>query len=497
MSVGLALIAKNEAERLPALLESIEGAFDQVVLVDTGSTDKTARVFIDWASRQDGLAWDVGYFKWTKDFAAARAHAQAQLTTEWEVWADCDDVIVGAQNIRQLCANAPEELAAYVAGYNYAQHPETDACINYLRRERIVRKGKGRWVNRVHEAQVVEGPVQIIDKSVVEWVHRKQAYTVEEVKESEARRNLDILDAWVLDEPKNTRVLAYLGTEHAARGEIDEALAWFDKYLEANPDWDEERAQVYRKIAVCHLMQNRPDAAIDCAFSAVRLMPTWTDSYITLGEAYLTKGEYHKAIEWAREALRRGEPPTMLIINPLDYTFQPRKLLAGALASVGQLDEAIKVGMEAWQLNPSDQGLGGALNEWRSAAKVEHTANSVAMLAQQLIAHDEQLKALYFLENCVPHFANEHQGVVQLRSMLRERLEWAHNPRSLLEHYEEGGSKPEDFLPDDKLEEVPAALPRVQFLYNGIHEQMLEQHQEGIIQPQVEAAMAAANVDPA
>ena len=51
-SVGLALIVKDGADDLPNLLKSVEGAFDQVVLLDTGSTDQTKSVFRKWAKQE-------------------------------------------------------------------------------------------------------------------------------------------------------------------------------------------------------------------------------------------------------------------------------------------------------------------------------------------------------------------------------------------------------------------------------------------------------------
>lgn len=489
-TVGLAIIAKNEEKRLPNLLGSIIGHFDQVVLVDTGSSDRTVQVFREWGKEHDQPI-EVHRFKWTKDFAAARTFAHSKLTTEWEVWADCDDVIVGAQHIRALAARAPAEVAALVCHYNYAQHPGTGQCICRLKRERICRKGKVRWVNRVHEAQVVEGPVHIVDPSVIEWVHAKEAHDQSEIFKSNSR-NLEILEAWIADEPENTRVLAYLGSENASRGDQEKAEAYYQRFLSLHSEWDEERAQVMRKYAMLMMVQQRFDEAIDLGFAGLRLLPQWPDSYLTLAEAHHATGQHGKAIEWAREALRRGAPETFLIINPLDYTFQPRKILAGSLASVGQIDEAVQVGTEAHELNPFDEALVNALATWRYTAKREHTANSVVLLAQQLVAHDEQLKALTLLEESVPHFAYDHPAIVAHRSLLRERLWWLRAKESFADHYATGGSKPEDFLPEDKIDEVCEALPRVAFLAVGITEQLTEQHVNAQIEKMMPQAIETA-----
>src|SRR4051812_44803777 len=99
-TIGLALIARDEEETLPNLLASCNGAFDQVVLVDTGSTDRTVELFELWASaehaRNPDFTHKVGHFEWIDDFAAARNATDELLETEWIAVSDCDDVLIGA-----------------------------------------------------------------------------------------------------------------------------------------------------------------------------------------------------------------------------------------------------------------------------------------------------------------------------------------------------------------------------------------------------------------
>ena len=492
MTVGLALIAKNEEYRLPTLLASIEGAFDQVVLVDTGSSDGTKQVFDAWASAQGDSEHPFSYtiedFEWVHDFSAARTYADSLLTTDWLVWADCDDEIIGAQNIRGLIASAPPEVSAFVCNYNYAQHPATGQCICTLKRERIVRTGKGVWQNRVHEAQVVEGGAQFVEPTVIEWKHRKVAENQDEVFES-GDRNLEILESWILDEPENTRVLAYLGTEKAMKGRMEEAKAHYVRYLEVDRGgWPEERAQVLRRLASCHMGEGDIDTAVSLAMTGLELLPQWPDNYLTMAEAHHARGEHEKSIEWAREVLRRGIPDTLLIINPLDYTFQAKKVLAGSLALLGRVDEALAIGQEAWQENPMDQDLAHAMTGWRQTAKREHTANTFGMMFDQLVAHDEQLKARNLLA-CVPHFIEDHPRIVGARTLISQRLAWVDDPTKFEDHYATGGSKPEDFLPLDQVDAVCERLPRVSFLLDGLREQLgIEATLDGAMEEMLGAA---------
>jgi tetratricopeptide (TPR) repeat protein len=394
VTVGLAIIARDEADNLPGLLDSVRGAFDQVVLCDTGSTDDTVDVFRSWAGAQDwgthGFApWKVDRFAWRDDFAAARNHADGLLDTEWSSWADCDDVVRGAGRLRGLARGAPPDVGAFVAGYDYARLAG-GTTMTYLRRERLVRRSlAGGWVNRVHESQWVDGEAVLVGADVCEWVHRKWLLELGEAPPT-PERNLRILHRWVADEPDHAFALSCLALELRARGEHREAVRWFRRYLRADPGgWPDYRAQMLRKLATCHLLLGEPWPAMGAARAARRVSPSWPDSRLTLAEAHLALHAWRPAERWAREALDRGPPDTELGVNPLDYTFGPRLVLAGALAGRGRFREAIVVGEEARELVPGHAELERQLRAWRdrelapraTASRAPRAAAAAAMVA--------------------------------------------------------------------------------------------------------------------
>ena len=468
-SVGLALIVKDGADDLPNLLKSVEGAFDQVVLLDTGSTDQTKSVFRKWAKQEKehhpDFHWLVDDYKWIDDFADARNTADGLLNTDWLVWADADDEILGAGNLRALAANAPDDLAAYVCGYDYARDAH-DNCACYLRRERLVRRGKGMWTSRVHESQLVAGRQQDVGPDTVLWRHLKQ-----DVGDS-SERNRRILERWVEDEPENPRVLSYLGTEHLVVGDHEKAMPFFERYLDLRTGWDEERAQVHRKLSQCLNVLGDHEKAVDVALMAVDLMPEWPDSYLSLAEAYHQTGKYEKAVFWCDRLLEAGKPDTLLIINPLDYTLQPLLIKSSALGGLARWDEAIEVAEKALAMNPDQPDVRNTVAAWQASSMREATAKTWCAATVQLIGTDEQWKALRLIEDTVPGFATDHPEIVQLRSQVRERVRPLIDPNLYREHYEIGGSKPEDFIADDVVDEVAGRLPRAAFLLEGVKEQM-------------------------
>src|SRR3954447_25854590 len=204
-TIGLALIAKDEAEVLPHLLATIAGAFDQVVLLDTGSTDGTSELFADWVAREQlPLGYVVERFAWRDDFAAARNAADALLETDWECFADCDDEIRGAEHLRAIAGNAPADCAEIRAFYGTAPEVAENLLAAGISpralKERLHRRGTAEWTGRCHEFKHLTVPATIrrISADLVQWVHRRSP-----AEERSAARDMPICREWIRCEPDN------------------------------------------------------------------------------------------------------------------------------------------------------------------------------------------------------------------------------------------------------------------------------------------------------
>src|SRR5690349_7953622 len=106
--VSLTLIVKNEEHNLPACLASAADLVAEVIVVDTGSTDRTKEA----AARFGARIFD---FPWIDDFAAARNEALRHATGDWILWLDADDRIdePNRRKLRALFAGLGTENVAY------------------------------------------------------------------------------------------------------------------------------------------------------------------------------------------------------------------------------------------------------------------------------------------------------------------------------------------------------------------------------------------------
>ena len=107
LRLSVCLIARNEEKFLGACLESVRGLADEIVVVDTGSTDRTVEI-----AKQHGAK--VDHFTWCDDFSAARNLALAHATGDWVLVLDADETVPSSSHaaMRALMASSVTALVA-------------------------------------------------------------------------------------------------------------------------------------------------------------------------------------------------------------------------------------------------------------------------------------------------------------------------------------------------------------------------------------------------
>lgn len=305
--LGLALIARDEEATLPRLLASCDGAFDEVVLVDTGSVDATVERFEAWARTQPGTDCRTVRFTWCDDFARARQFADDQLRSPWHVWADCDDEIHGARELRALAAGAGPDVAGLSCAYEYAP-------AHVLRRERVVRAGRGRWVGRVHEVQVLDGPLEPVDADRVRWVHHADSGSERATGRPRAQRDLELLAAAVREDPHDARSRFYLAQTLHDLGRLEPALEHFEQRV-ALGGWEEEVFwSAYRAATIRADLGDWP-AGLAGLVDAWERRPTRAEPLYDLAWRFRERNQHRMALLFAERGLRLPVPDDQLFVH--------------------------------------------------------------------------------------------------------------------------------------------------------------------------------------
>ena len=116
--ISLTLIVRDEEANLPACLDSARDLFDEIVVVDTGSTDRTIEL-----ARERGAR--IVPFAWCDDFAAARNAGVEAAKGEWILWLDADERLGASarDQLRGLFGKLRNENAAYMMR-QFSQSPD-------------------------------------------------------------------------------------------------------------------------------------------------------------------------------------------------------------------------------------------------------------------------------------------------------------------------------------------------------------------------------------
>ena len=199
-------IAKNEAKCLPALAESIRGLCDQLVIVDTGSTDGTPEV-------AESLGAIVHRIAWPDSFAEARNQAIALAPpADWYFMPDCDMQLQGdVAGLRRMCLQAPSGLHS-VWIKTVIPFPSSSIWRKYQRlilRPGLWRMGAAKWAYRVHEQLIPTAP------STLEGIRAVGAYDLwqggylwhpdEPASDADHDARLRMATAELTDNPANTQ----------------------------------------------------------------------------------------------------------------------------------------------------------------------------------------------------------------------------------------------------------------------------------------------------
>ena len=164
ITVSLCMIVKNEERVLARCLDSLAGLMDEIVIVDTGSTDATKQI----AARYTDRIYD---YVWTGDFAAARNYAFSKATMEYIYSADADEVLddPNREAFRRLKEALLPEID--VVQMYYANQLANNTIYNFdreLRPKLFKRLRTFRWQGAIHEQIGLE---PVIYDSDVEICH--------------------------------------------------------------------------------------------------------------------------------------------------------------------------------------------------------------------------------------------------------------------------------------------------------------------------------------
>ena len=329
------LIVKNEERDLPRCLASIEPIVDGVVVVDTGSTDRTLEVAqtviakpvytqtYTGASRKD----ERGDWKhW--DFGKARNVFVEEIErrgADWVLWMDADDELLTPNLSRAIYWQSIDVFGVQIEsdGHRWVHH-------------RLWKTGRGiRFEGRCHEYPTLAG-------------HRELTLTTSVIRhdaapgagESANARNLRILTDECAQAP-TPRSAFYLANTHKDAARWRDAVEWYGKRIAMGEGFRDEWLFAWLYKARCERAMSDPSAAERTLLDAVSRERGWAEFWMELAYIAYDQKRYAHTIGYSLLAADAPIPQTQLWREPNKYTDQPARMISWCHEHLGDLRSAL------------------------------------------------------------------------------------------------------------------------------------------------------------
>ncbi len=384
-TISLCMIVKNEEKFLPGCLASAAPYVDEMVVVDTGSTDRTVEIARSFGAR-------VYHFDWVHDFAAARNESLRHATGDWVLQLDADerlDLLGSPQALREaamapgvdgyvvliVCHRGAQDQSNYSVSHNYRFFRKLPG-IHY---EREVHESVEPFLLRAG-ARTANAP----------FVIEHEGYRDDGVSlRGKLERNLEILKRRLEQTPQDPFALYYLGATYTSIGRLEEGLKALEQGLELEETNDCLKAMMLNAMSSTYLTVGNIEKTIESAKQSLNIKPNQNTAHYFLGRAYYSSNKYKEALPHLLYCYQYCNLPTdkKTTSIPQEYhvpEYDILKAIAVCFANIRDYHKSVIYARRMLQINSQDpeihhiMGLAFANLENYSAA-LHHLEESLAL----------------------------------------------------------------------------------------------------------------------
>jgi glycosyltransferase involved in cell wall biosynthesis len=351
MKWSLAMIVRNNEDVLGQTLAGVQEFIDEIIIVDTGSTDDTISVAKSYGAK-------VYEFEWIDDFAAARNYSFSKATGDWIMWLDSGDIIPDEsieafkklkRSVTICDPKSDAEMICSVLNRGIDKNGTIQSSFMTVRL--LKRSANPIWKGAVHECPYTDNEVAYGAEGCV--VNDPIAFG-----STATDRNLRILERLIAEGDNSPRTRYYHGVELMSLQRFEEAIEALDRYLELG-DFTWQYYDALTQQAKCHNALAQSSKAAEALLQAIYFDPTRAEAFVMLGDAYYAKGEWKRALPFYQAVTGMEIPLDGSFTNTICYSYLPWERIGVCLLQLERKKEAISALHEAIKL--ADEVVGARL----------------------------------------------------------------------------------------------------------------------------------------
>jgi tetratricopeptide (TPR) repeat protein len=422
LRLSLCMIVRDEEQMLPRCLEAVAGAIDELVILDTGSTDGTVEIARSFGAR-------VIEHRWTGSFAQARNASFDAAGGDWLMYLDADEVLAreDAALLRSLTGRTWRE-AFYLSETSHTGDPDDGGAVAHSALRVFRNRPEYRFEGRVHEQIAHRLPGYLperIEATGVRVEHYGYLGVVRDDREK-SRRNIELLRLQQAEARPSPFLHYNLGCEYAAVGEREAALGELERsreLLEAAPDRGSYRfepallSRLVKALRAC----DRPRDAFTRAADGLERFPDFTDLVLEQARAACALGGEEQAIELCERCIEMGDASARYTATVGAGSYLPMIQLAELRRARGELEQAIEQLERCLREHPS---FTGSVLPYASALLADGVEPDAVVAALERHMPDPLPAARFMLGTALYEGGATLAGEAQFRAVL------ARQPRS-------------------------------------------------------------------
>lgn len=339
ITISLCMIVKNEEATLSCCLDSVCDITDEIIIIDTGSSDATKEI----AGRYTDKVYD---FPWSDDFAEARNVSFSKATCDFCLWLDADDVLLEPDRamLKTLKENLSLKTDFVMCRYHTGFDSNGIPVFSYYR-ERLIRNHRGyTWQGAVHEAVTPTGEILYTDIAVTHT--RKHP--------SDPKRNLRIFQGKLAKgQTLDSREQFYYARELFYTGDLIQAISYLKSFLNMEDGWLENKIEACRILANCYFIQQEDEQAIMALLQSFLFDKPRAEICCDLGNYFISQEKYKQACFWYQIAADcQREDQTGGFVETDCYGYIPNLQLCLCQEKMGNRQAACQFNEKAGKFKP-------------------------------------------------------------------------------------------------------------------------------------------------
>ncbi|QOR36420.1 glycosyltransferase [Clostridium sp. 'deep sea'] len=334
MSISLCMIVKNEELNLPSNLQQATKYVDEIVIIDTGSSDNTIAI----AKKYGAIVKEIS---WKNDFAKARNEAIKHASKDWILVLDADEILYAKEGLK-LKDFLKQEYVKKIDGFivtvcNYIEpnntvSAEKNKSLRLFRNNNIIK-----YEGKVHEQ--VKGYSKISEIPLI--IYHSGYLKTEIIRKNKQKRNRELLQNSLVKDPNNLYYKYHLAINSYSDTKYQEAIDLLESIIPFFGGNESYAPRAYKCLIISYKQLKNFNKMVNIANTALKQWPDYTDLHYLKAVALYNIGNYGQALSELTKCLELGEAVVYDSHSGVGST-KPLLLMANIYYELGNINSAIE-----------------------------------------------------------------------------------------------------------------------------------------------------------